>query len=126
MATAYKSLFGDTGAASMRQFAAADWLAAIDGQLLAPPSAPAADEAEQIADEPLPTWDTAPTTAPAVTRRRVRNLPYAMLAWLVIAGGVGAVGYAANGWTLLLLISLAVMTLELLIWLALAWRFDRL
>lgn len=113
--------------AGARTFNASDWLAAIDVQLQAPPSAPHAAEAEQIADawptdEPLTTWDT----QPAATPRRLRNLPYALLAWLVIAGGIGAVGYAVEGWTLLLLIGLAVMTLELLIWLALAWRFDRL
>jgi hypothetical protein len=112
--------------AGARTFNAADWLAAIDVQIQTPPSRPPIDEAEQIADEPLATWDTEPATQPAATRRRVRNWPIAVAAWLVIAGFIGAVGYPIDGWTLPLLIGLAVMTLELLLWLILAWRFGKL
>ena len=124
--------------AGTRTFNASDWLAAIDVQLQAPPSAPAYDEAEQIADD-SPIEDRGPweTTQPAATRRRLRNLPWAVLTWLVIAGGVNYVLYRAcllliaAGYDYTLenlivpaLLVLAITALELLIWLGLAWRFD--
>lgn len=119
--------------AGARTFNASDWLAAIDQRLQAPPVV----EAEPPTEEPLPTWDTEPTAPPAATRRRLRNWPWAVLTWLVIAGGVNYVLYraclqliaAGHDYTLENLIVpallvLAITTLELLIWLCLAWRFD--
>ena len=125
--------------AGARAFNASDWLAAIDQRLQAPPSAPPVVEAEPPIEEPLPTWDTEPTAPPAATHRRLRNLPWAVLTWLVIAGGVNYVLYRAclqliaAGYDYTLenlivpaLLVLAITALELLIWLGLAWRFGKL
>jgi len=132
--------------AGARTFNASDWLAAIDVQVRTPPSPPPIDEpitadsppyrVPPADDEPLPTWHAA---QPAAARRRLRNLPWAVLTWLVIAGGVNyvlyrvcllliAAGYDYTLENLILpaLLVLAITALELLIWLVLAWRYERL
>ena len=114
-----------------RTFNASDWLAAIDVQMQAPPSAPADDEpitadsppyrAQPDDDAPPPTWDTQPAT-----RRRVRNLPWAIVATCAAMIWTMLVVAAFDGPPVLVVAALAVMALELLIWLGLAWRFNRL
>ena len=116
-----------------RTFNASDWLAAIDVQMQAPPSAPADDEpitadsppyrVPPTDDEPLPTWEA---TQPAATRRRVRNLHWAVVATCAAGVYIMLVMGTFGGPPWLLWAALAACALEFVLWLILAWRFGKL
>lgn len=107
-------------------FDTADWIAALDGALAAPPAPPPAVDDEPIIGD-SPAYRARPAgESPAVATRRLRNLPWAVLA-TVLALAL-PVGLYLVGWASLALagIGVAVMLLELVIWLVLARRFGKL
>lgn len=116
MTTAYRSIFDS-----------ADWIAALDRQLAAPPEPPADEPiiaetppyATRPTDEPLPTWDT----QPAATRRRVRNWQVAIVYAMIHTALVTAVVMLATASTALGLLSLAIHGAALLIALAVGIPF---
>lgn len=105
-----------------RTFTASDWLAAIDGQLQAPPEPPTIDAEPPITDRGP--WEA---TQPArATRRGLRNWHMATLSIAILVGLASAVFAAFDGPLILLVLCAAALSLELLIWFLLAWRYDRL
>lgn len=107
-------------------FDTADWIAALDGTLAAPPAPPPAVDDEPIIGDSPPYRVRPAGDSPAVAPRRLRNLPWAVLA-TVLALAL-PVGLYLVGWASLELagIGAGVMLLELVIWLILARRFGNL
>lgn len=105
-------------------FDTADWIAALDGALAAPPAPPPAVDDEPIIGD-SPAYRVRPAgESPAVAPRRLRNLPWAVLATvLALPVGLYLVGRASLE---LAGIGAGVMLMELVIWLILARRFGKL
>ncbi len=110
--------------AGIRTFNASDWLAALDGALAAPAAPPPAvdDEPEIGLDDLVIDASPAPWAAPRRLRQWHKATAATVLA-LALPVGLYVAGWASIG---LALAVGAVMLLELVIWLGLAWRFGRL
>ena len=121
MTTAYRSIFDS-----------ADWIEALDRQLAEPPTPPPAKDEPEIAGDFEPEIITHNDTLPYRVgdaprhRRRLRNLPWAIVATsaAMIYMLLVIVAFDAPLW--LRWAALVVCVLEFLIWLLAAWRFNRL